>query len=361
MPSNTKIVIGLSGGVDSAVAALLLKEQGYDVIAVFMQNWQEADNQHCTASQDLSDAQAICNSLNIRLHTVNFANEYWEKVFKYFLDEYAAYRTPNPDVLCNKEIKFKAFLDYAKTLGAEHIATGHYARKSYSANKFHLLKAVDTNKDQSYFLHLLNQEQLAAALFPIGELTKPEVRAIAKQHGLINYAKKDSTGICFIGERKFKTFLSEYLLNKPGDIVTTSNQVIGRHDGLMFYTIGQRQGLNIGGQKNAAEAPWYVATKDIANNRLMVTQDKNHPALAATQLLCNKAHWITETAADGTHTYTAKIRYRQSDQPCNIQYNADATITVTFTQPQWAITPGQSIVFYNGDECLGGATILNSL
>lgn len=362
-PSNqTRVIVGLSGGVDSAVAALLLAQQGYLVEAVFMQNWQDdSDSSNCPIAQDLADAESICKTLQIKLHTVNFSREYWDKVFQYFLDEYAAFRTPNPDVLCNKEIKFKAFLDFAKQLGADYIATGHYARINQIDNKFQLLKAVDHNKDQSYFLHLLNQEQLAASFFPIGELTKPEVRALAKQHGFINFAKKDSTGICFIGERKFKNFLSEYLLNKPGAIVTPENKVIGQHDGLMFYTIGQRQGLKIGGQKNASEAPWYVAAKNISQNRLIVTQDKNHPALAATKLSCDKVHWIAGTEPDFTQNYTAKIRYRQIDQVCKIIPKENNTLEVEFANPQWAITPGQAVVFYAGDVCLGGATITGNL
>lgn len=361
MSKNPHVIVGLSGGVDSAVAALLLQQQGYHVEAVFMQNWQDQNDSHCTAFQDLADAQKICDSLKIKLHTVNFSQEYWDKVFQYFLDEYAAYRTPNPDVLCNKEIKFKAFLDFAKQLGADFIATGHYARIKYLNGKYQLLKAIDNNKDQSYFLHLLNQEQLAPSLFPIGELTKPQVRELAKQHGFANYAKKDSTGICFIGERKFKNFLSEYLLNKPGDIVTTENKVIGKHDGLMFYTIGQRQGLKIGGQKNAQEAPWYVAEKDVRNNRLIVTQNKNDPALAATKLSCDQVHWISGEQPDFSQCYTAKIRYRQTDQPCKIIPQDGSKLQVEFDTPQWAITPGQAVVFYSNEICLGGATIIHRL
>jgi len=358
MPKTNFVIVGLSGGVDSAVAALLLQKQGYRVEAVFMQNWQDQGNEYCSAKQDLADAVSIAKTLNIKLHTVSFAHEYWDRVFNYFLDEYANFRTPNPDVLCNKEIKFKAFLDYALQLGADYIATGHYARVNKSNSKYQLLKAFDQNKDQSYFLHLLNQTQLAKTLFPIGELTKPEVRALAKTNQFTNFAKKDSTGICFIGERKFKNFLQEYLLAKPGAIVSTENQVLGKHDGLMFYTIGQRQGLNIGGQKYAKEAPWYVAEKDVANNRLIVTQDKNHPALMATKLHCNKLHWIAEVEPDYTKIYTAKIRYRQSDQICQLTKLDAETFCVEFKEPQWAITPGQAVVFYDGNVCLGGGTIL---
>jgi tRNA-specific 2-thiouridylase len=354
------IIVGLSGGVDSAVAALLLKRQKYHVEAVFMQNWQEDDdeNQHCSTSQDLIDAQAVCDVLKIKLHTVNFAAEYWQRVFQHFLDEYAAFRTPNPDVLCNKEIKFRAFLDYAKSLGADFIATGHYARRTTIGGKEHLSKGLDPNKDQSYFLYLLDQKQLAASMFPLGELTKKEVRSIAKAAHFPNHAKKDSTGICFIGERKFKNFLSEYLLAKPGDIVTTDNKIIGRHSGLMFYTIGQRQGLNIGGQKNASEAPWYVAAKEIKKNLLIITQDRAYPTLSARQLVCNQVHWISGDEHTLPFECSAKIRYRQPEQKCLVKKNNIDELLVEFFTPQWAITPGQSVVFYQQEECLGGGIIL---
>lgn len=354
------IIVGLSGGVDSATAALLLKKQKHHVEAVFMQNWQEDNDNggHCLASQDLIDAQAVCDTLKIKLHTVNFAAEYWQKVFKHFLDEYAAFRTPNPDVLCNKEIKFRAFLDYAKSLGADLIATGHYARRTTDGEKEHLLKGLDPTKDQSYFLYLLNQEQLAASIFPLGGLTKQEVRKIAEAAHLQNHAKKDSTGICFIGERKFKNFLSEYLLAKPGKIITTDNKTIGHHSGLMFYTIGQRQGLNIGGQKNAAQAPWYVAAKEIKKNSLIVTQDRTYPTLAAKQLICNQLHWISGDEPTWPFKCSAKIRYRQLEQKCVIQKHGKDKLLVDFLAPQWAISPGQSIVFYQQEECLGGGVIL---
>jgi tRNA-uridine 2-sulfurtransferase len=352
------IIVGLSGGVDSSVTALLLKKQKHHVEAVFMQNWEEHDDKYCTASQDLIDAQAVCDILKIKLHTVNFSAEYWQKVFQHFLDEYAAYRTPNPDILCNKEIKFRAFLDYAKSLGASHIATGHYAQRITYGGKEHLLKGIDPTKDQSYFLHLLNQEQLAASLFPLGTLTKQEVREIAKEANFPNHTKKDSTGICFIGERKFKNFLSEYLLSKPGNIVTMDNKVIGRHHGLMFYTIGQRQGLNIGGQKNACGTPWYAAAKEIENNLLIVTQDRNHPSLSSKQLICNQVHWISANEPTMPFECTAKIRYHQQEQKCIIKKDRGEKLLVDFLTSQWAISPGQSVVFYQKNECLGGGIIL---
>lgn len=357
-PHPQFIIVGLSGGVDSAVAALLLKKQNHHIEAVFMQNWEEHDPTHCSTPQDLIDAQAICNILKIKLHPVNFATEYWQKVFQHFLQEYAACRTPNPDVLCNKEIKFRAFLNYAKSLGADFIATGHYAQRITHAHKEHLLKSHDTTKDQSYFLYLLDQQQLAASIFPLGDLTKQKVREIAKAAHFPNHAKKDSTGICFIGERKFKNFLSEYLLAKPGNIVTTENKIISRHNGLMFYTIGQRHGLNIGGQKNSREAPWYVAEKIITDNLLLVTQNRTYHTLAAKKLICNQVHWISEVAPTMPFTCNAKIRYRQQDQKCIIKKDKDNKLLVDFFTPQWAITPGQSIVFYQGEECLGGGIIL---
>ncbi len=359
------VIVGISGGVDSAVAALLLKNQNYHVEAVFMQNWQEsADaNDGCTASQDLSDARSVCDLLKIKLHVVNFAADYWQKVFQYFLDEYARGRTPNPDVLCNKEIKFRAFLDYAWSLGADFIATGHYARKiTDSSGKCLLLKGIDSSKDQSYFLHLLSQEQLASALFPLGEMTKNEVRKLAKIARFPNYAKKDSTGICFIGERKFRDFLGEYLLARPGDIVTTDKEVVGRHQGLMFYTIGQRKGIGIGGKKSFIEAPWYVADKDQKSNTLIITQNKNYPTLMATKLICEKIHWISGEAPCLPLTCSAKIRYRQEDQSCIISPAVESSeFLVDFMKPQWAITPGQSVVFYHQEQCLGGGVIFCAL
>lgn len=354
-----KIIVGMSGGVDSSVAALLLQQQGYHVEGLFMKNWQEDDSdEYCAAAQDAQDAQAVCHKLGIQLHTVNFSQQYWNKVFDYFLHEYQCGRTPNPDILCNKEIKFRAFLDYAlEKLRADGIATGHYVRKQQTTNGYQLLKGVDDNKDQSYFLYRLSQAQLAPTLFPIGELNKPKVREIAKQQGFITHNKKDSTGICFIGERKFKDFLQHYLPAKPGDICTIDGEVIGKHDGLMYYTIGQRQGLNIGGLANKSEAAWYVAKKDLTNNRLLVVQGSQHPALYKKQLLCSQVHWINGCAPRLPFTCRAKTRYRQQDEACQIELLADDQLCVHFSQDQRAITPGQSVVFYDQQTCLGGAII----
>jgi len=361
MNNKIKVVVGISGGVDSSVAALLLKEQGYNVQAVFMQNWQrEKDDPYCTIDQDLADANNICKKLQIPLHTVNFSQKYWQKVFQYLLDEYAAGRTPNPDIMCNKEIKFKAFLDYAKELGADYIATGHYARIDYTNSHYRLLKGLDNSKDQSYFLYTLEQKQLAASIFPLGNMQKKEVRTIAKQHGFINAQKKDSTGICFIGERKFKDFLSEYLLAKPGNIVTTDGKILGRHAGIMYYTLGQRKGLGIGGQKNKPEAPWYIVSKNIEQNQLIISQDHDHPLLLSKTLVCENVHFIAEINLNFPLECSAKIRYRQCDQTCTLMRIDDGKCRVDFKENQWAITPGQSVVFYQNDECLGGGIIVSS-
>lgn len=355
--SQTHIIVGMSGGVDSSVAAYLLKEAGYQIEGVFMKNWEGDDSDDfCPATVDMADAQAVCDQLGIELQLVNFADTYWERVFAHFLEEYRAGRTPNPDILCNKEIKFRAFLDYAKNRGADFIATGHYVRKTTTAAGTQLLKGSDPEKDQSYFLYALDESQLAQSLFPVGELPKSEVRAIAKNLGLKNHAKKDSTGICFIGERKFKTFLNDYLPAQPGHIETLEGTVIGKHDGLMFYTIGQRQGLHIGGQKGRPESPWYVAKKDLARNVLIVVQDNDHPALFQSTLIANSVHWINQ-APDLPFTCQAKTRYRQPDQSCTLEPINSAQTRVTFTHPQRAITPGQSIVFYQDDVCLGGGII----
>lgn len=358
-PSRSKkhIIVGMSGGVDSSVAAFLLKEAGHHVEAVFMKNWEGDDNdQYCPATIDMADAQAVCDRLHIELHCVNFADQYWERVFAYFLQEYRAGRTPNPDILCNKEIKFKAFLEYAKQRGADAIATGHYVRSRQIGNEVQLLKGNDPLKDQSYFLYALNQTQLAHSIFPVGDLAKTEVRAIAAQLGLKTHAKKDSTGICFIGERKFKTFLNEYLPAQPGKIETLDGEIIGQHDGLMFYTVGQRQGLQIGGRKGKAESPWYVAAKDIKRNVLIVVQGDQHPALFKQTLIANHIHWINQAPTFPCKAM-AKTRYRQADQACLIEKRNEQQLQVSFEQLQRAITPGQSVVFYQGDICLGGGII----
>lgn len=346
----------MSGGVDSSVAAYLLKQAGHHVEGIFMKNWESDDTDtFCPAEQDMSDAQQVCDKLGIELTLVNFANEYWERVFSHFLAEYRAGRTPNPDILCNKEIKFKAFLDYAKQRGADKIATGHYVRSGQQNGVTHLLKGLDPAKDQSYFLHALNEAQVAASLFPVGELNKTEVREIAKTLGLVTHAKKDSTGICFIGERKFKQFLNEYLPAKPGVIETLEGEVIGKHDGLMFHTIGQRQGLQIGGKKGKSELPWYVAAKDMNRNVLIVVQGEQHSALYHPSLKATQVHWINDPTPY-LKNLKAKVRYRQPDQACMIEANGN-DLKVHFNEPQRAITPGQSIVFYHEDICLGGGII----
>lgn len=348
------IIVGMSGGVDSSVTAYLLKEAGHHVVGVFMKNWEEDDTDtFCPASQDMADAQAVCDKLQIELQRVNFAAEYWEKVFVGFLAEYNAGRTPNPDIICNKEIKFNAFLHYAKQRGAEFIATGHYAR----IQNRQLLKGLDPQKDQSYFLYTLTQEQLSQSLFPVGELDKTDVRKIAEKIGLRNHAKKDSTGICFIGERKFKNFLNEYVRAKQGDIKTLEGKIIGKHDGLMFYTLGQRQGLKIGGLKNTPESPWYVVAKNIDENTLIVAQGHDHPALFTSSLIATQVHWIQGKPEALPLRMTAKTRYRQVDQACIIESIDENQYRLTFDQPQRAVTPGQSVVFYQNDICLGGGII----
>lgn len=354
--SPKHIIVGMSGGVDSSVAAYLLKEAGHRVEGIFMKNWEGDDTDtYCPATQDMADAQAVCDQLDIPLQMVNFADKYWERVFAHFLEEYRAGRTPNPDILCNKEIKFRAFLDYAKQRGADFIATGHYARIAQSGDSFQLLKGLDPQKDQSYFLYALDESQLSQSLFPVGDLPKTEVRAIAEKMGFVNHAKKDSTGICFIGERKFKNFLNEYLPAQSGLIETPEGEKLGTHDGLMFYTIGQRQGLQIGGKKGKSEAPWYVAQKDLTRNKLIVVQGEDHPALFKEFLIANSIHWINASAKP--KKMMAKTRYRQNDQACTIEEISDQRYRITFDQPQRAVTPGQSIVFYQDDICLGGGII----
>jgi len=357
---DSKVIVGMSGGVDSSVAALLLLEQGYQVEGLFMKNWEEDDDtEYCTAKEDLADAQAVCDKLGITLHKANFAAEYWDNVFEHFLQEYKAGRTPNPDVLCNREIKFKAFLDYAKQLGADLIATGHYVRKLTENGQTFLLKGLDDNKDQSYFLCAVKEEQLAQTLFPVGELEKPAVRALAEKHELLTHDKKDSTGICFIGERRFKDFLETYLPGQPGNIEDTEGNVLGQHSGLMYHTLGQRQGLGIGGVKNQQEAPWYVASKDLDRNVLLVVQGNEHPLLFSNQLKTTDISWVTQTEPEFPLNCQAKVRYRQQDQACTL--SKDGTVyTVNFNDQQRSVTPGQFVVFYQGDICLGGGVIESS-
>lgn len=359
---NTKVIVGLSGGVDSSVSALLLQQQGYQVEGLFMKNWEEDDTDtYCSASQDIADAQAVCDTLGIQLHTINFSAEYWDDVFAHFLSEYKAGRTPNPDILCNKVIKFKAFLNYASALGADYIATGHYVRRHFSDNQWQLLKGLDANKDQSYFLYTLGQYPLSKSLFPVGELTKLEVRQIAQKAGFINSAKKDSTGICFIGERKFNDFLSRYLPAQPGKIKTEAGQVIGQHQGLMYYTIGQRKGIGIGGLKSSDDEPWYVLAKELAHNELIIGQGHNNPRLFAHKLHCSQLDWVSNEPPASFFICKAKTRYRQPDQSCTVKKLNAEQYEVIFNEPQRAITPGQSIVFYQGDICLGGAVIEEAL
>ncbi len=353
-----RVIVGMSGGVDSSVSALLLQQQGYQVEGLFMKNWEEDDgSEYCTAMTDLADAQAVCDKLGITLHKANFAAEYWDNVFEHFLHEYRNGRTPNPDILCNKEIKFKAFLDYALTLGSDLIAMGHYCRRIDRDGHSHLVKGVDNNKDQTYFLHAVNEAQIARTLFPVGELEKPEVRRIAEEHGLITHNKKDSTGICFIGERRFKDFLQQYLPAQPGNIETVEGAVIGEHSGLMYHTIGQRQGLGIGGLKNANEEPWYVLDKDLERNVLIVGQGKDHPLLFSQSLTCSHIDWVSGEAPVMPCKLKAKVRYRQQDQSCVLTREADGDYQVTFDHPQRAVTPGQSVVFYDDQVCLGGGVI----
>jgi len=356
--SNIRVIVGMSGGVDSSVSALLLQEQGYQVEGLFMKNWDEDDGtDYCTAIEDLKDAQAVSDKLGIHLHTANFAAEYWDGVFEHFLAEYKAGRTPNPDILCNKEIKFKAFLDYATTLGADYIATGHYVRRADHNDQTFLLKGLDNNKDQSYFLHAVNESKLARTLFPVGELEKPEVRRLAEQHDLITHDKKDSTGICFIGERKFTDFLKQYLPAQPGNIETDTGDIIGKHNGLMYHTIGQRQGLGIGGLKNYDESPWYVAKKDLERNVLLVVQGTKNPLLYSKSLSTLAIDWINSTPETLPFICKAKVRYRQADQDCTIERTSNDGYIVSFTEGQRAVTPGQSIAFYQDDRCLGGGII----
>ncbi len=366
-PRPQRIVVGLSGGVDSAVTAWLLKRAGHEVVGIFMKNWEEDDDDdaYCSSRQDFIDAASVADVIGIELEHVNFAADYKDRVFAEFLREHRAGRTPNPDVLCNAEIKFKAFLDHAVRLGAERIATGHYARvREAAAGRFELLKGLDASKDQSYFLHRLDQSQLARTLFPIGELEKIEVRRIAAEIGLPNAKKKDSTGICFIGERPFRAFLNRYLAHTPGAIEDDRGRTIGEHVGLSFYTLGQRKGIGIGGVKErgegpggSAHAPWFVARKDLARNVLQVVQGHDHPWLLASRLFAADASWVAGTPPRPGRC-AAKTRYRQADAPCDLlAAGAGGTLELAFDAPQWAVTPGQSAVLYDGEICLGGAVI----
>ncbi len=357
--SETRVVVGMSGGVDSSVTALLLKQQGYDVIGIFMKNWDDTDEfGNCTAEDDAEDVRRVCEQIGIPYYTVNFEKEYYDKVFAYFLDEYKRGRTPNPDVMCNREIKFGEFLNKALDLGADYVATGHYARVVEQDGQFTLLRGVDNNKDQTYFLNALNQQQLSRAMFPIGHLPKPEVRRIAAEANLYTAKKKDSTGVCFIGERNFREFLSNYLPARSGNMVDiATGEVKGKHDGLMYYTLGQRQGLGIGGSGNGQ--PWFVADKDLERNILYVVQGDAHPSMYSTGLIASGVNWIDgNTPAPGTTLQcAAKFRYRQPDQGVTLTWQEDGNVHVQFDVQQKAITPGQAVVFYDGEVCLGGGTI----
>jgi tRNA-specific 2-thiouridylase len=356
--NKIRVVVGMSGGVDSAVAALLLVEQGYDVHGVFMKNWEDSfEPGYCAAGEDLEDAREVCETLGVPCHQVNFTKEYWDRVFSHFLEEYRRGRTPNPDILCNQEIKFKAFLEYARYLGAEYMATGHYARRLEYSHVQHLLKGMDPGKDQSYFLYRLSQAQLASVLFPVGDLQKRQVRELAAAAGLSNHDKKDSTGICFIGERRFREFLSRYLPAQPGEMRTPAGERLGEHRGLMFYTLGQRQGLGIGGRPGDTGEPWYVVDKDLVNNVLVVAQGSNHPWLFQQRLRASQLHWIIGGPPQPPFRCNAKTRYRQPDQLCLIEKLEADCCQVLFATPQRALTPGQSVVFYTNEECLGGGII----
>jgi tRNA-specific 2-thiouridylase len=359
--SQIKVIVGMSGGVDSSVSAYLLKKQGYQVEGVFMKNWEEDDNdEYCAAAEDLRDAQAVADKLGIELHTINFAAEYWDNVFEFFLAEYKAGRTPNPDIMCNKEIKFKAFLEYAaEDLGADYIATGHYVQREKQDEHWKMLRGLDGNKDQSYFLYTLGEEHIAKTLFPVGNIDKPRVREIALEQDLITHNKKDSTGICFIGERKFKDFLAQYLPAQPGEIETAEGQTIGKHEGLMYHTLGQRKGLLIGGMKEFGDEPWYVVDKDIQRNVLIVGQGADHPRLYSKGLIANQLDWVDRKGPAEAIRCTVKTRYRQQDISCMLTPQSDESVLVEFDQPQKAVTPGQSAVFYAAEVCLGGGIIEN--
>ena len=353
------VVIGMSGGVDSSVAAWILKQQGYNVIGLFMKNWEDDDNsEYCSSRQDWLDVVSVADLIGIDVEAVNFASEYKDRVFAEFLREYSAGRTPNPDVLCNAEIKFKAFLDHAMSLGAEAIATGHYAKTARVGEEVHLLKAIDETKDQSYFLYRLNQQQLKHVIFPLGGIRKTVIREIAQKIGLPNAAKKDSTGICFIGERPFREFLNRYLPNKPGPIKTEDGKTVGEHVGLAFYTLGQRKGIGMGGSKDGTGDPWFVAKKDIQTNTLYIVQGHDHPWLLNQLLSASQISWTSDFAPE-LGSYSAKTRYRQVDAPCQLSALTKDLFTLNFDEAQWAVTPGQSAVIYSGDRCLGGGIITN--
>ena len=361
--AKKKVIIGMSGGVDSSVSAFILQQQGYQVEGLFMKNWEEDDDtDYCTAAADLADAQAVADKLGMKLHKINFAAEYWDNVFEHFLNEYKAGRTPNPDILCNKEIKFKAFLEYAaEDLGADYIATGHYVRRAGSDDNAQLLRGLDENKDQGYFLHAITKKQVGQSLFPVGEIEKPIVRAIAEDLGLATAKKKDSTGICFIGERKFKDFLARYLPAQPGEIRTVDGKLVGRHDGLMYHTLGQRRGLGIGGVKGLSEDPFYVVEKDLINNVLVVAQGHDNSALLSSGLIASQLNWISGEPLREALRCTVKTRYRQTDIACEVFPIDENTVKVIFDEPQIAVTPGQSAVFYQGEVCLGGGVIEEQL
>ena len=360
MSQPARVVVGVSGGVDSSVAALLLRDAGADVTGLFMQNWADDGSGDCRAEDDRRDAVAVCGALGIPIRFRDFSREYWDGVFRHFLDEYAAGRTPNPDVLCNREIKFKHFLDAARELGADAIATGHYARVDHDGRVFRLLRAVDRSKDQSYFLHQLGQAQLSATRFPLGELRKGEVRAMATAHGLRTAEKKDSTGICFIGERDFRDFLSRYLPAKTGEMRTADGSRIGEHPGVFFFTIGQREGLAIGGVRGRPQAPWFVVAKDVERNLLYVDQGHDSPWLQSRSLRSEPAHWVAGAPPAAHFSCTAQTRYRQPDEACDVEILDDGSLSLRFARAQRAVTPGQSVVLYDGDNCLGGAVIAST-
>jgi len=356
--NKPEIIVGLSGGVDSSVTALLLLEQGKRIDGLFMKNWIDLEGDgECPIKQDLEDAKSISKKLNIPFHSENFAPEYWDNVFTHFLDEYKAGRTPNPDILCNKEVKFKVFLEHALNLGAEKIATGHYAHIDEIEGRYRLMRAADLNKDQTYFLYTLNQQQLSRSEFPLGKLLKPEVRALANRAGFVTHDKKDSTGICFIGEKNFREFLSQFIPAQPGEMQTADGKLIGKHQGIMYYTLGQRKGLGIGGTNDGKEEPWFVVGKKIKENILIVEQGHDHPLLQSRSLVANDLHWTNGEIPALPYQCTAKTRYRQADQKCTIQSYVNGEILVEFENMQRAMTPGQSIVFYQGDECIGGGII----